>query len=139
MKTLKKNWSTLLGIFGSALAVVATALTVWSQTAPVLTVVPTGTNMLSITITNGISTGNYELWTTPILGDSVDYPWTVAAVGTNNQTSFTLPIGPYSAGFYRAVLDTNAIPLWETADPNNPAAGILTVVIDSPANGSVIQ
>jgi hypothetical protein len=35
-----------------------------TQTAPFLTVAPTGTNQLLITITNGVSTANYELWWT---------------------------------------------------------------------------
>ena len=109
------------------------------STPPVLTVAPTGTNQLSITITNGVSTDSYELWTTPVLGDTVDYPWTTAAVGTNGVTNFTVNIGPYPAGFYRVVVDTNAIPLWEAADPNNPSAGILNVWIDNPANGTTLN
>jgi hypothetical protein len=44
-------------------------------------------------------------------------------------------MGAYQTGFFRALIDTNSIPLWEAADPNNPSAGILTVFIDSPANG----
>ena len=106
---------------------------------PVLAIAPTGTNQLLITITNGVGTANYELWSTPVLGNTTDYPWTVAAVGTNGQSSFTVPTGPYSAGFYMALLDTNAIPLWEAADPNNPSLGILAITIDSPTNGMVLQ
>jgi hypothetical protein len=34
------------------------------STPPVLTIAPTGTNQLLITITNGVSTANYELWWT---------------------------------------------------------------------------
>ncbi len=111
---------------------------VLAQSTPLLTVAPTGTNQLLITVTNGPS-GNYELWTTPVLGDTVNYPWTAAAVGTNGQTIFVVAMPPYSAGFYRAVLDTNAIPLWELADPNNPSAGILNVWIDSPTNGMTLN
>ena len=92
-----------------------------------------------ITITNGVSTANYEIYTTPVLGNALDYPWTAAAVGSTGQSNFTVNIGPYPAGFYRAVLDTNSIPLWQAADPNNPGAGILTVFIDSPTNGAVLQ
>jgi len=110
----------------------------WAQTAPILTVAPTGTNQLCITITNG-PVGNYELWTTPVLGDTVNYPWTTLAVGTNSQTVFILTMPPYPAGFYRAILDTNAIPLWEAADPNNQSTGILNVWIDSPANGTTLN
>lgn len=108
------------------------------STPPVLTIVPTGTNQLLITITNGTSTVNYELWTTPVLGDSVDSPWTTVAAGTG-LTNFTVTIGPYPVGFYRAILDTNSIPLWKLADPNNPSAGVLNVWIDNPANGSTLN
>jgi len=105
---------------------------------PYLTIAPTGTNQLLITVINDGSPVNYELWTTPVLANP-DYPWTAIAVGTTGQTNFTVNIGPYPAGFYRAIWDTNGIPLWEAADPNNPGAGILAVFIDSPANGAVIQ
>ena len=111
----------------------------WAQTVPILTATPTGTNQLLITITNSVSTLSYELWTTPVLGDSTTYPWTIAEVGSTGQSNFTVNIGAYPAGFYRALLDTNAIPLWQAADPNNPSAGILTVFIDSPTNGASLQ
>lgn len=133
MKTIKKHWIIIIS------AVVVTALTALSQTAPLLTIAHTGTNQLLITITNGVSAANYDLYWTPVLGNTVDYPWTVTAAGTSGQTNFTVNIGPYSGGFYRALLDTNSIPIWELADPNNPNAGILAVFIDSPANGAVLQ
>lgn len=124
---------------GCGLLIIATALTVLAQTAPVLTMQTTGTNQLLITITNGVSATTYDIYTTPVLGNIVAYPWTAAVIGTNGQTNFTLNIGPYQAGFFRAVVDTNSVPLWEAADPNNPSAGILAVFIDSPANGTVLQ
>ena len=139
MKTIRRHWTALTGTAGCGLLIVATALTVWSQTAPVLTVAPTGTNQLLITITNGVSATTYDIYTTPVLGNSVTYPWKAAVIGTNGQTNFTLNIRPYQAGFFRAVVDTNSVPLWEAADPNNPSAGILSVFIDSPANGAVLQ
>jgi hypothetical protein len=109
-----------------------------TQTAPYLTAVPTGTNQLLITITNA-GPGSYELWTTPILGDTANYPWTVAAVGTNGQSAFVVPVGLYPAGFYLALLDTNAIPLWQAANPTNQSLGILAVTIDNPTNGASLQ
>ena len=110
----------------------------WAQSTPYLTVAPTGTNQILITITNATS-GSYELWTTPILGDTGNYPWTVAAVGTNGQNSFTVPAGPYPSGFFQALLDTNAIPLWQAANPTNQSLGVLAVTIDSPTNGASLQ
>jgi hypothetical protein len=110
-----------------------------SQTTPVLTIASLGTNQFSITITNGMSGGNYELWWTPVLNNTIDYPWTAAAVGTMGQTNFTLNMGVYQTGFFRALQDTNSIPLWEAADPNNQATGILNVWIDSPTNGATLN
>ncbi len=40
--------------------------------------------------------------------------------------------------FY-GLLDTNAVPLWEEANPGTPGSPILQVTIKSPANGSVLQ
>jgi hypothetical protein len=103
---------------------------------PVLAITSVASNQITITITNGVSYGTYDLYTTPVLGNDAAYPWTAAMIGTNSQTNFIINLGPYPAGFYRVVVDTNSIPIWEAADPNNPGAGILTVFIDSPANGS---
>lgn len=140
MKTTKSKWLLSLGIISGGLLIVATALTAWAQTTPGLTIAPAGTNQLLLTITNAVTdVGSYEVWTTPVLGDEIDYPWIMAAAGTNGVTNFTVNIGPYDSGFFRAVLDTNSIPLWELADPNNPSSGIFTVTIDSPANGALLQ
>lgn len=135
MKTIKRHWLTLIGICSGGLIVAAAALTALSQTAPVLTIASLGTNQYSITITNGVSTNDYDLLWTPMLANP-DYPWMYAALGTTGQTNFMLNMGDYQSGFFQALLDTNSIPLWEAADPNNPGAGILTVFIDSPTNGS---
>ncbi|MGB7749529.1 MAG: hypothetical protein WBN75_19835 [Verrucomicrobiia bacterium] len=102
---------------------------------PYLTIAPAGTNLL-ITVFNNTGPANYELWWTPVL---VNYPWTAVAVGTTGQTNFTVGTAIYPAGFYRALQDTNAIPLWEAADPNNQAAGILAVFIDNPTNNAALQ
>jgi len=138
MKTLKKNWLPLLGIFSGGLFVVTTALTALSQTVPVLTIAPLGTNEFSITITNNIGSTDFDLQWTPVLANP-EFPWTWAVIGTPGQTNFLVNMTVYQTGFFRAISDTNSIPLWEAADPNNPGAGILTIFIDSPANGSLIQ
>ena len=139
MKIIKKHWKALLGTFGGALLVVATALTAWSQTAPDLTIAPVGTNEYSITITNDIGMTTYDLQWTPILANP-GYPWTWAALGTAGQTNYLVNLdGISDTGFFRTILDTNTPPLWEAADPNNPSLGILQVTIDSPANGAVLQ
>jgi hypothetical protein len=137
MKTSNKHWLILPGIFSIGLVIGATALTAWSQTAPVLTIKPQGTNEFFIGFTNNIGAASYDLLWTPSLAGP-DYSWQWKAIGTPGQTNF-LVTGVYSTEFYTAILDTNSVPLWKAADPDNPAAGILTVTIDSPANGFLIQ
>lgn len=105
---------------------------------PYLTIAPTGTNQLLITVINNGTPVNYELWMTPVLANTA-YPWTVVAVGATGQTNFTVSTSVYPTGFFRAIWDTNGIPVWEEADPNNPGAGILAVFIDNPTNGAVVQ
>jgi hypothetical protein len=139
MKTIKRNWITLAGIFGGGLIVVVAALTALSQTAPVLTITATGTNQVSITITNGVSTNNYDLYWTPVLGNTVDYPWKASVIGSTGQTNFIVNKSVWQSQFFRVLVDTSGIPVYELADPNNPGAGILTVFIDSPTNGAVLQ
>ena len=103
---------------------------------PYLTIAPAGTNQFLITVINNTNPINYELWYTPVLANPA---WTDVTNGVSGQTNFIVNIGPFPTGFYRAIWDTNTVPLWEAADPNNPGAGILAVFIDSPTNGTVIQ
>jgi len=110
---------------------------VWAQPPPLLTITPLGTNQFSIWFTNNIGTQTYDILSTPVLADP-DYPWQWAAVGSPGQTNF-LVTGIYETGFYQAILDTNAIPLWEAANPTNASLGILNVLIDSPTNTAVLQ
>jgi len=110
-----------------------------AQTVPVLTIAPAGTNQFEITFTNSIGTLDYDLLWTPELANP-NYPWSFAAIGTPGGTNFIVncPMGD-TTGFFRAVLDTNAVPLWEAANPANPASAILQVYIYGPSNGAVLQ
>ena len=105
---------------------------------PYLTIAPTATNgILDITVWNDQGPANYDLWWTPALANP-QYPWQWIAVGDTGQTNFIVNTS-YPTAFFRAVWDTNSIPLWKAADPNNQSTGVLTVFIDSPANGAVLQ
>ena len=123
---------------GIILAVTAGIQVGRAQSAPMLTVKPAATNQISITVTNAVPATSYELWWTPNLGDGTDYPWTAAAVGTIGQTNFILPNWEYPSVFFRGLLDTNVVPLWEAANPSN-ATNILKITIASPANGAMLQ
>jgi hypothetical protein len=138
MKRIETHWKAAAGVFVAAAMVMATVLTAISQSVPVVSIAPAGTNTFNITITNGMAGANYEVWWTPALANP-DYPWTTLAVGTPGQTNFNLNMGIYQSGFFEGVLDTNAIPLWEAANPTNSSLGVLTVLIDSPTNGAVLQ
>jgi hypothetical protein len=139
MKTIRKNRFALLGIVGGGLTVLAVTLTALSQTGPAITMTPLGTNQYSITITSNIGAATYDLQWTPVLGNP-DYQWTWAVRGAPGQTNYLVNMnGVSDTAFFRTLLDTNAIPLWEAANPANPALGILTVTIDSPTNGTTLQ
>lgn len=138
MKTIGSNWIKSIGIGSTGLLMLTTVLTALAQTGPVLKITPAGTNLFSITITNNIGTADYDLQWTPVLA-SADFPWTFAAIGVPGGTNFLLDANGYQTTFFRAILDTNAVPLWESADPANPASPALQVFIYGPANGAVLQ
>jgi hypothetical protein len=138
MKTTKKRWLKHLGIFCSVAVVMAVASTAFSQSVPVLTITSLGTNVFSITITNNIGTNDYDLLWTPVLGNP-DYPWTWAVIGIPGETNYVVNMQNFQTGFFQTILDTNSVPLWEAANPNNPSLGPLTIYIDSPANGSTLN
>ena len=138
MRKSEANSKTYAGIFTGIFLVGAMVLTTLSQTVPVLTIRSLGTNQFSVAITNNIGTATYDLLWTPELANP-DYPWTWAAPGTPGQTNFLLNMQGYPEGYFETVLDTNAVPLWEAANPANPSSGILQVYIYGPSNGAVLQ
>ncbi len=137
MKTLKNNWLMLFGICASGVIILAATLQTIAQTGPVLTITPLGTNQFSIAITNDSATETYDLQWAPTPA-SPNYQWSWATPGASGQTNYIVN-GLYDSGFYRVILDTNNPPLWEAANPANPSLGALTVTIDSPTNGAVLQ
>jgi hypothetical protein len=94
---------------------------------PYLTIAPTGTGQLLITVINTNPAATYYLQMTPVLANA-NYPWTIITNGVAGQTNFTVNIGPYADEFFWAVMTTN-----------NPGQGVIAVFIDSPANGATVQ
>jgi hypothetical protein len=94
---------------------------------PYLTIAPTGTNQLLITVINTNPAATYYLQMTPVLANS-NYPWTTITNGVAGQTNFTVNIGPYADEFF-----------WAFTATNNPGQGVIAVFIDSPANGATVQ
>jgi hypothetical protein len=109
--------------------------------APVLQASLVSTN-LQVTITNGVGTAIYELYWIPELNSSI-YPWNWLAVGATGQTNFLLDVSQTTQGFIEAKVgfdtDSDGVADWQDSRPNDASKGILTVTIESPANGSTIN
>jgi hypothetical protein len=141
MKTIRKYRVAVASCLGVVSALSFIAINLFADAPPpVLTISSLGSNQFLVTVTNSISTTNYTLFWTPILGDEIDYPWEAITNGTVGQSNFTVDAGGYSAGFFRvALLSGGGIPPWEAANPDDPNSPILTVAIISPADGSTVQ
>jgi hypothetical protein len=141
MKIIKNNRLTAVSLTLISVALLVAAYCAMAQTAPPpgVTISALGSNQYSVVITNGALT-NYELYWTPVLGDST-YPWQLIALNTNGATNFPVDGGEFSSGFFKATVEQvfNGVADYQLADPNNPSLGILTVTITSPTNGAVIQ
>jgi hypothetical protein len=108
--------------------------------APGLSIVLLSSTNVQLTVTNGVSGEIYELFYTTYLEDG--YHWNFFATGAASQTNFTVSIAEVPQVFFKARAgsdwDNDGVPNTKDADPNDPNIGILTVTIESPANGSTL-
>jgi hypothetical protein len=141
MKNIRNHCLTAVSLTLISVALLVAAYCAMAQTVPPpgLTISALGSNQYSVVITN-VGLTNYELYWRPVLGDS-NYPWQLIHLYTNGTTNYPADGGEFTSGFYMATVEqvVNGVPDYELADPNNPALGILTVTIDSPTNGAVLQ
>jgi len=104
---------------------------------PVLKIAPTNGNQILLTITNAVASTNYEIYRTPLLGDT-NFPFEPYIIGSVGQSNFTADIGVDLTGFFRATigvdLDSDSVPDWKDASPLDPTIGVLSITIDSPTN-----
>jgi hypothetical protein len=146
MKTQQQQWARAVSALGAGSLVLALTLfaawRVWSA-PPALSISSTGTNEVTLIVTNGVATNLYEIWWTEFLSGNLSLTngaWIDVYSGTTGQTNFVLDLGDTEAGFFRGVngndFDNDGIPNWEDARPFDPSIGILKVTIESPANGS---
>ena len=107
---------------------------------PGITVATTNTNQVVITITNGASFANYELYRRTLLDAA--HPWTLNIVGSQGQTNFIADMG-VSLSFFEIGVgsdwDQDGIPNSMDGDPTNPNVGVLGITIDSPAQNGLFQ
>jgi hypothetical protein len=127
-----------------ALLLLAIAALAFGQSAPqpVLSIVTTNQTQILLTITNGVSSTNYEIYRTPLLNNT-NFPWVLHAVGDIGQTNFTLDMNFEDTGFFRAGVgsdwDLDGIPNSQDANPLDATIGILSITIDSPTNGATLN
>jgi len=144
MQSIKGNRLVFGGFFALGGAIAGMVLNTVAQSVPQpgLTITPTGTNQVLIIITNGVSYANYEIFRTPLLGNSV-YQWTLHIEGALGQTNFIADKGMMLTGFFKAGVgsdwDGDGIPNNVDANPSDAAVGALTITIDTPANGTVFN
>lgn len=126
MKTIKNRCAKFVGPFACGLALAALAwacISAWGQTLPGLSIAVTGTNEVSLTVTNGVGSTQYQIY----YAESLNNPdWLLWTNGTIGQTNFTVDVSDFDIIFFKAVNNTNFAP------------PVINVVIQSPANGSVI-
>ncbi len=146
MTTIKQHPKKRIRILYSTLASLTAAICVFAMLSqaqqPVLTISNLGSNQFNVVITNAVTTTNYTLFWTPVLEDQ-NYPWQVLGIGNVGQTNFTVDGGTWPFGWFKMLIGTDqdgdGVPEWLDAQPLNPAVGILSVTIDSPTNGMVLQ
>lgn len=109
---------------------------------PVLTIAPLGGGVFSITVTNAASPTNYLLEWTPVLADT-NYPWLVVATNAPGETNWVMDMKAWHIGFLRVMVgrdgDGDSVPSWMDANPLDASVGVLSVTIDSPLSGDVLN
>lgn len=144
MKALKRHWNAVAGMLGAGTAIVIATLTVLADVPqPVLTIAPAGAGQYLVTITNGVTNVNYEIYRTPVLNDPVNYPFALHIIGTMGQTNFTISLGTEPTGFILGAIgsdfDNDGIENYRDGNPNDPNIGALSLTIESPLNGTTLN
>jgi hypothetical protein len=143
MQNLKHHWKKV--VCGVAVASVGGVLvyTAIGQSVPTpnLKITPLGTNQVTITVTNGVSWANYELYRRTFLDPL--YPWALHVIGAQGQTNFVADIGLLNMSFFEIAVgndwDQDGIPNFMDANPVVPNVGALTITIDNPLNRAVFD
>jgi len=112
-----------------------------------LSITRSGTNEVTLTVVNGVATNLYEIWWAEFLeADALsltNYMWFDVCSGSTGETNFVVDLGDTVSGFFRAVngndFDNDGILNWKDAWPWDPSVGLLTVTIESPANGANVR
>lgn len=108
--------------------------------APGLSIERLSTNAVTLTITNGVTNEFYEIYSRVDLQAPI---WDFFTNGTLGQTSWPVATSPIQRRFFEARAnndwDSDGVLNWADADPNSTNVGFLTITIESPSNGAVLQ
>ena len=127
MRKLEKSYyraGTLVCLSIISLIALYASVSAWSTPAPGLAIVASGTNQVSLTVTNGTNTAVYNIYF--IERFNTNSTWSLIMIGATGQTNFT-NVYDTRNGFFKATVNTNTLPI------------TLTVTIVSPSNGVMIQ
>jgi hypothetical protein len=89
-----------------------------------LSISATGSNVLTVSVTNPVGGAQYQLYYREFL--TTNYPWIYVTNGAINQSSFPFNIGDTVSGYFQASYNTNFV------------VPTITVIIQSPTNGALI-
>src|SRR5271165_1043713 len=93
----KPKIAVLIGISLASATILATRL-VLSQTAPGLGISLTTNNAVLVTVTNGVSSGQYQIYWTEFLTPTPD--WLLLTNGSIGQTQFLVPMEDWEMTFF---------------------------------------
>jgi hypothetical protein len=129
----------LLALTGGAALILIRASAL--ATAPGLTISVSTNNGVLLVVTNGESTEFYEIYSTNSLAEYT--AWSLSITGLVGQTNFYVPMGPATRGFFKARAgndwDGDGVKNFQDANPNSTNVRVLSVTIDTPANGSTLN
>ncbi len=100
------GWNHWMGSASLGLLIVSIALVIGlprlGQTSPIpgLSAALTSSNTLLLTVTNGVSTEYYTVYSKAAL--QTNFSWSGSITGALGQTNFTVPLGPGLSGFFKA-------------------------------------
>lgn len=143
MKILKQLQLKFIGalVAGWAAFLICCAVLADDVPTPVISISVTNANQFLITITNGVSFANYELYVRPLLDPA--WGWAMHTKGDPGQTNFIADMGMANSGFFLIGVGND----WDgdgtenqfDADPTNSSIHALTITIESPTNGSTFN
>jgi hypothetical protein len=112
-----------------------------TNVTPELSIAGSPTNgMVDVSVLNGDAQTSYQVLFS--LAPDLNSFTNTAAIGNIGQTNFSLSMGAYIYGFWRATpdldWDDDGVENWKDAQPYTNGVGLLSVTIELPANGSIV-